>query len=88
VKREQSSGYDTILSITLLNRARLVASEHSKLSASLAENFDARVAKRLGEVTPITDTLKEWDKSTDVSSNSSAKNSPEMSAEIRNWENL
>ncbi|KAJ6115131.1 hypothetical protein N7486_000909 [Penicillium sp. IBT 16267x] len=52
---------DSGLSPVLLTRARLLASEHMKLTNRLAESFDAKVAKRAGELAPVTSALKEWD---------------------------
>ena len=52
---------DSGLSPVLLTRARLLAAEHAKLSEKLAEAFDAKVAKRVGEIAPVTTVLKEWD---------------------------
>ncbi|OQD73939.1 hypothetical protein PENDEC_c013G05283 [Penicillium decumbens] len=49
------------LSPVLLTRARLLAAEHAKLSNRLAESFDSKVAKRAGELAPVTEVLKEWD---------------------------
>lgn len=43
-----------------------MATEHAALSASLAESFDAKVAKRVGELAPIANTLKEWDNANEV----------------------
>ncbi|KAJ5594547.1 Peptide chain release factor 1 [Penicillium hispanicum] len=45
----------------LLTRARLIAAEHARLSNRLAESFDAKVAKRAGELNPVTTVLKDWD---------------------------
>ncbi|KAJ5377882.1 Peptide chain release factor 1 [Penicillium cataractarum] len=52
---------DSGLSPVLLTRARLLAAEHAKLSDKLAEAFDAKVAKRAGEIAPVSAVLKEWD---------------------------
>lgn len=57
---------DSGLSPVLLTRARLLAAEHDKLSESLAESFDTKVAKRAGELTPVTKVLKEWDNANEV----------------------
>ncbi|KAJ5162451.1 hypothetical protein N7492_007843 [Penicillium capsulatum] len=42
-------------------RARLLAAEHTRLSDRLTESFDSQVAKRAGELAPVTSVLKEWD---------------------------
>lgn len=57
---------DSGLSPVLLTRARLLASEHAKLTDRLAESFDAKIAKRAGELAPVTSVLKEWDNANDV----------------------
>ncbi|KAJ5999206.1 hypothetical protein N7451_007016 [Penicillium sp. IBT 35674x] len=56
---------DSGLSPVLLTRARLLASEHAKLTDRLAESFDAKIAKRAGELAPVTSVLKEWDNAND-----------------------
>ena len=48
------------ISPTLLTRARLVAAEHAKLAAQNAENYDVAVAKKIGELGPVTTALKDW----------------------------
>ncbi|KAJ5667935.1 Peptide chain release factor class I/class II [Penicillium maclennaniae] len=52
---------DSGLSPVLLTRARLLATEHAKLSESLVESFDTKVAKRAGELAPVAKVLKEWE---------------------------
>lgn len=59
---------DPGLSPVLLTRARLLAAEHEKLSGRLADSFDAKIAKRAGELAPSTAILKEWDNANEVSS--------------------
>jgi peptide chain release factor 1 len=53
----------------LLTRARDVALEHKQLTEKLANGFDTRSAKKLGEYSPIVNALGEWDKANEVSSN-------------------
>ncbi|OKL63397.1 hypothetical protein UA08_02090 [Talaromyces atroroseus] len=50
------------LSNALLNRARSIAQEHDKLSQLLGESFDSKVAKRMGELAPVAQAVKDWDK--------------------------
>lgn len=50
------------LSPTLLTRARAIANEHATLTTKLASSYDARAAKRLGELGSTTTALKEYDK--------------------------
>jgi peptide chain release factor 1 len=42
--------------------------EHKQLTDKLANGFDARAAKKLGEHKAIVDALKTWDKAKEVSS--------------------
>jgi peptide chain release factor 1 len=53
----------------LLARARDVALEHKQLTEKLANGFDTRSAKKLGEYSPIVNALGEWDKANEVSTN-------------------
>ncbi|CAE6996045.1 hypothetical protein PTNB73_04474 [Pyrenophora teres f. teres] len=46
----------------LLARARAITSEHKELTEKLANGFDTRAAKKLGEYSPIVSALGEWDK--------------------------
>jgi peptide chain release factor 1 len=50
----------------LLSRARDIALEHTKLTEKLANGFDTRAAKRIGECGPIVTALGEWDKANEV----------------------
>lgn len=50
------------ISPALLSRARAVAAEHSQLAQKLTSGFDARAAKKLGEITAVVNALKEWEK--------------------------
>lgn len=51
----------------LLTRARTVAEDHKELTNKLAEGFNTRAAKKLGEYSPIVNALGQWDKATEVS---------------------
>lgn len=57
---------DSALSPALLTRARLLAAEHTKLAERLGESFDAKTAKRAGELAPVANILKEWVNANDV----------------------
>lgn len=57
------------LSAALLSRARSIAKEHEKLRDVLGENFDTKVAKRLGELAPVAQAVKDWDKTHEVGYN-------------------
>lgn len=50
------------ISPALLSKARALANEHASITEKLANDFDARSAKRLGELTSTTSALKEYDK--------------------------
>ena len=45
----------------LLERARRIAAEHKELSAAIGNNFDAKIGKRIGEITKIADAFREWE---------------------------
>ena len=48
------------LSPNLLTRAQSGAAEHAKLAAQNAESYDVAVAKKIGELGPVTTALKDW----------------------------
>jgi hypothetical protein len=50
----------------LLTRARSIAVEHKSLTEKLANGFDTRAAKKLGEYSPIVNALQQWDKANEV----------------------
>ncbi|PLB41761.1 putative mitochondrial translation release factor (RF-1) [Aspergillus candidus] len=52
---------EAALSPALLTRARVLNAEHISLSAQLTDAFDTKIAKRVGELTPIAQAVKEWD---------------------------
>ena len=49
------------LPAVLLERARKLAAEHDRLSAALASEFDAKTARRIGEISTVTSALREWE---------------------------
>lgn len=51
----------------LLTRARTIALEHKELTNKLSDGFDTRLAKKLGEYSPIVNALGQWDKANEVS---------------------
>ena len=61
------SSEDGTLSPILLQRARTVAAEHQQLSASIAENYDVAIAKKIGELSSVSAALKEWEDAQNVS---------------------
>ena len=50
----------------LLTRARDIALEHKQLTEKLANGFDTRAAKRMGECGPVVNALGAWDKANEV----------------------
>jgi peptide chain release factor 1 len=58
-----------VIPTALLTRARDIAIEHKQLTEKLANGFDTRAAKKLGEYSPIVNALGEWDKANEVSGN-------------------
>ncbi|RMJ25566.1 hypothetical protein PHISP_03583 [Aspergillus sp. HF37] len=75
---------DSDLSPVLLRRADFLASEHSKLSAQLAESFDTKTAKRAGELASIAGVLQEWNKANEsITELRSLADNPETDAELR-----
>jgi peptide chain release factor 1 len=56
----------TKLSTAFLGRARAIAAEHAQLSRQLAENYDVKTAKKIGELGATTTALSEWEKANTV----------------------
>ncbi|CAI7600576.1 unnamed protein product [Penicillium pancosmium] len=74
---------DLGVSPVLLTRARLLAAEHAKLSNRLADSFDAKIAKRAGELAPSAAILKEWDNANEsISELKALLEDPETDAEL------
>ncbi|KAJ5510866.1 Peptide chain release factor class I/class II [Penicillium expansum] len=75
---------DSTLSPALLTRARLLAAEHTKLAKRLGESFDAKTAKRAGELAPVANILKEWINANDsITELKSLLTDPNTDAELR-----
>lgn len=53
------------ISPALLSRAKSLASQHTTLASQLATEYDARAAKKLGQLTSVTNALKDYEKSAD-----------------------
>ncbi|MCJ1391227.1 hypothetical protein MMC18_004089 [Xylographa bjoerkii] len=49
------------LSPTFLGRAHGIAAEHAELSKQLAKNYDVKIAKKVGELSPTSTALSEWE---------------------------
>ncbi|KAH8820921.1 hypothetical protein F5884DRAFT_720386 [Xylogone sp. PMI_703] len=68
----------------LLARAQKLASEHDKLVNQTSESFDAKIAKRIGELQDIATTLKEWEvKKTSLSELNTLLKDPSTDEELR-----
>ncbi|KAL8803254.1 MAG: hypothetical protein Q9182_003285 [Xanthomendoza sp. 2 TL-2023] len=46
---------------SLLKRANLLAAEHKELSSQIQNEYDGNIAKRIGELAPISRALEEWE---------------------------
>ncbi|KAK5992118.1 Peptide chain release factor 1 [Cladobotryum mycophilum] len=57
-----SSNDTSTLAPSLLRRAQSLAAEHDDLQAKLNSSFDTTKAKRAGELSPVADALKAWEK--------------------------
>lgn len=79
---------DSALSPALLTRARLLEAEHTKLAERLGESFDAKTAKRAGELAPIANILKEWVNANDVCALGDLHWSPTNTASLSSSSNL
>ncbi|KAL5361880.1 hypothetical protein BJX96DRAFT_90761 [Aspergillus floccosus] len=83
-RRRLNTSIDTGLSPALLTRARSLAAEHESLSAKLEDSFDAKTAKRIGELAAITKVLKEWDNANEsIAELRSMLEDPDTDAELR-----
>lgn len=68
----------------LLTRARNIATEHKQLTEKLANGFDAKAAKKVGEYNRIVEALRTWDKANEsVSELTSLIRDPSTEAELR-----
>lgn len=75
---------DNGLSLSLLNRARAVTTEHDTLSKSLAEKYDSKTAKRVGELARVANALKEWERAKEsIAELKSLLNDPDTDNELR-----
>ncbi|KAF2021021.1 release factor [Aaosphaeria arxii CBS 175.79] len=72
------------ISPALLARARTIASEQKELTEKLANGFDARAAKKLGQQSAIVNALQTWDKANEsVTELVSLIHDPTTDAELR-----
>lgn len=71
----QTKGFAAAATVSpaLLSRARAVAREHESLAKQLRIEFDAGVAKRVGELTLTARVLNEWEAAQTVSLSNSSR---------------
>lgn len=82
--RYASTDAATTLPPALLQRARSIAAEHKDLQAVLAEDFDPRAAKRLGDLSRVATALAEWEAArSSLDELTSLISSPDSDGELR-----
>ncbi|KAF2456897.1 hypothetical protein BDY21DRAFT_287343 [Lineolata rhizophorae] len=62
---QSTAASDEIVSPALLGRARSVSAEHSRLTQELAESFNTKTARRIGEISSVANAFADWEKATD-----------------------
>jgi peptide chain release factor 1 len=62
LRHQSSAAASESIPPALLSRARNIAVEHKTLTEKLADGFDTKSAKKLGEYGPIVSALEKWDK--------------------------
>lgn len=62
---ERSTATPTISS-SLLGRARSIAAEHDRLSRQIQHEYNSRTAQKIGELSPTTKALNDWETATTV----------------------
>ncbi|KAJ4381575.1 Peptide chain release factor 1, mitochondrial [Didymella sp. IMI 355093] len=62
LRHQSSTAASESIPPALLSRARNIAVEHKTLTDKLADGFDTKSAKKLGEYGPIVGALQKWDK--------------------------
>ena len=65
----------TNLSPTFLGRARALSAEYAELSAQLAKNYDVNIAKKVGELSPTSTALSDWEQASTVCDSSTVDRS-------------
>ncbi|GFF49636.1 peptide chain release factor 1 [Aspergillus lentulus] len=84
ISQQRNLNTSSHLSPALLTRARSLATEHTRLSAQLTDSFDAKIAKRVGELASIAQALQEWDRAHEsLSELRSLIEDPETDDELR-----
>lgn len=61
-----SANTTTTISPVYLDRARSIAGEHEKLSRQLAKGYDAKIARKVGELNTTALALKKWESASKV----------------------
>ena len=56
----------SLISPTLLGRARNLAAEHAQLSKQLDTQYDAQIAKKVGSLASVTTALENWEAANSV----------------------
>ena len=51
---------------TMLERARSIAADYENLSKQISTNYDSKVAKKVGELSPTAEALKDWERVSNV----------------------
>jgi peptide chain release factor 1 len=64
--RKGTTTSDSTIPSLLLAQAQAIASEHNELTSKLSKEYDARTAKRVGELSSVADALKDWNKASKV----------------------
>ncbi|OJJ43336.1 hypothetical protein ASPZODRAFT_103180 [Penicilliopsis zonata CBS 506.65] len=83
-RRAQSTTTNNGISSALLTRAQALTAEHSSLSHHLTESFDAKIAKRVGDLAPVVQAWTEWEKAKEsISELNVLLDDPDTDAELR-----
>ncbi|KAH3919245.1 hypothetical protein HBI56_101640 [Parastagonospora nodorum] len=81
---QSSASNPELVPAALLSRARDISLEHKQLTDKLADGFDTRAAKKLGEYSPIVNALGQWDKANEsVTELTSLIHDPTTDPELR-----
>merc|ERR1712093_793195 len=84
--RSSSTKSHASFSPALLARARNMATEHERLSAESSETFDAKIAKRIGELKGVAEALREWESARNTQDElQKLLNDPTTEAELREF---
>ncbi|KAI4170752.1 MAG: hypothetical protein LQ346_008830 [Caloplaca aetnensis] len=56
------------ISSSLIGRAQAIAAEHDKLTQQIQHEYNGQIARKIGELSPVTNALKEWQSADKVTS--------------------